>query len=973
MVKIHRYLKRMFTAVLFFLLTVRMIIPLPVSAEEPAQKVVRVGWYDSSFNTIDQFGRRSGYAYEYQLKVASYTGWTYEYIGGSWSQLLQMLVNGEIDLLSDVSYTEERNTKMLFPDFPMGAEEYYLFVGPDNREITSSDPHSLNGKRIGANKDSVQADYCREWADQNGVSAELIELVNTEDESLAKLETGELDAYVTVDSFVNPKRAVPVFKVGSSDFFFAVSNSRPDLLNELNLAMQAIQDENRYFNQQMFEKYIRTSGANSFLSPEELSWLSGHGPIRVGYQDNYLAFCAKDRTTGELTGAIRDYLGYAEDCLENADLTFETAAYPTVEAAIEALKNDEVDCVFPANLGGFDGEKLGITMSPSLMNTDIFAIIRQADVNTFANREYVVAAVNQGNPNYDAFLYDHYPTWRKVYFEDTEACLKAVSDHVADCVLVSSYRYNNISRLCEKLHLTTFPTATGIDYSFAVKKGNTRLYSVLSKMISQIPTSAVNSALSYYITEDSKRTIGDIVSDNLAAVIAVSAVLIAVILYLLLKSMKAEKKAKELISATETDSLTGLYNRDYFFQYANAMYREHPETPRDAIVVNIEQFHAINALNGRDFGDQILRILGNDMRLFAEEKNGIAGRFGADRFDLYCDHSDAYKEIFDRLQGKIDTLAPGAHIRLRMGVRPYQEGVEPVQMFDMARTACSKARGHFKEHLIIFNEELQQKELLDQRLLNDLRRALDCYEFEVHYQPKFDISQKPPKLVGAEALIRWMHPELGMIAPPDFIPLLERAGMIAEVDKYVWSLAARQIARWRAEFGVTIPVSVNLSRVDVFDPKLESVLDNILQQNGLEHNALELEVTESAYTENEDELIHVVENLHKKGYTVEMDDFGTGYSSLSMLSALPIDVLKMDRTFIHNIGSEGKNVQLVALILGIADSLHIPVIAEGVESEAQLKLLEDLGCTLVQGFCFSKPVHPSDFEKRFLENRGGDV
>ena len=165
---------------------------------------------------------------------------------------------------------------------------------------------------------------------------------------------------------------------------------------------------------------------------------------------------------------------------------------------------------------------------------------------------------------------------------------------------------------------------------------------------------------------------------------------------------------------------------------------------------------------------------------------------------------------------------------------------------------------------------------------------------------------------------------------------------------------------------MTIPVSVNLSRVDVFDPTLENTLEGILSQNGLEHSVLELEVTETAYTENADQLIQVFENLHQKGYTVEMDDFGTGYSSLNMLSYLPIDVLKMDRSFIQNIEKNERDVQLVALIIGIAKNLNIPVIAEGVETESQLLMLKKMGCSFVQGYYFSRPVHPSEFEEKFL-------
>lgn len=942
------------------------LLPTGMARAQSPSQIVRVGWYESPYNTIDKQGRRSGYAYEYQLKIAAYTGWTYEYVSGSWPELMQMLVDGDIDLMSDVSYTQERSEQMLFTDYPMGAEEYYLFVAPGNQQISSSDPSTLNGKRVGVNKGSIQANYYRDWAKRNGIRAELVELTTPENESLAMLESGELDAYVTVDAFTDPECALPVFKVGSSDFFFTVARERQDLLGDLNSALGRIQSENRFYNQQLFERYIKTAGANAFLSPEEQKWLSGHGAIRVGYVDNYLAFCATDKATGELTGVMKDYLSYAGDCLKNAHLEFEPVGYPTVEAALEDLKQGDIDCVFPANFSGFDGERQGFVMSPPLMSTDVYALVRQADVNNFTNREHVVVAVNEGNPNYESFLLDHYPGWRTVYFQSTEDCLKAVADRVADCVLVSSYRYNNISRLCEKHRLTTVRTAVELDYCFASAKGNTELFSILAKVVCQVPGSTVTSALPYYIAEDAKLDLFELLSDHMVLVLTLSAALMLIILFLMLRSRSAEKKAKQLIAVTERDTLTGLYNREYFFQYANRMHEEQPDKPMDAMVLDIGQFHSLNELNGWDFGDQVLRVLGNELQSIAGELEGIAGRFAADSFDLYCRHTGDYPAILERLQSKVEAIVPNANIRIRMGVMPWQPQMETVQMLDRARTACAMAKGNYASHLVVYDETMQQRELREQRLLNDLRRALDCYEFEVYYQPKYDIQSEPPALVGAEALIRWNHPELGLIPPNDFIPLFERNGRIGEVDQYVLAQAARQIASWRSQFGATVPVSVNLSRVDVFDPTLESHLDDALRQNGLDHSALKLEVTESAYMDNAEQLVRVVERLRGKGYIVEMDDFGTGYSSLNMLSSMPIDVLKMDRTFIENMGNSHRDEQLVGLILGIAANLKVPVIAEGVETQSQLRQLRQLGCTLVQGYYFSPPLHPSDFESRLL-------
>lgn len=966
----RRHAPRLVSLLLCLLLSAAFL----TSSAEPADdrvKVVRVGWYESSFNSTDDFGRRSGYAYEYQQRIAAYASWRYEYIHGSWPELLQMLIDGEIDLMSDVSYTPERAELMLFPTAAMGSEDYCLFISPDNRAISRTDYTTLNGKKIGVNRGSVQADYFREWAERNNVEAELTEVTTGEDENLQMLQRGELDAYITVDSFekggaAEAGRPVPVCKIGSSDFYFAVSKGRPDLLQDLNTALNCIQEENRNYGQALAEKYLYSSSANAFLTPEESDWLNAHGAIRVGYQDNYLAFCAQDPETGELTGALKDYLEAASDCVTGAHIDFEPVAYATAAEAVEALRKGEVDCVFPANLGPSDAEDMGLCMTTPIMSTDVFAIVRAADKQLFSGREHVVVAVNEGNPNYDGFLRDVFPSWRTIYYRTTPDCLNAVSDGVADCVLVSVYRYDNIARQCEREHLTFVTTDAKLDYCFAVSRGNPFLYSILARVSAQVPDSTVHTALSRYVAENARKTLGEFLEENVWAVIGIAAAILLVILFFMIRSIKAQRSANKLIKATETDALTGLYNRDFFLEYAGKIRREYPDTPMDAVVLNIDRFHSVNALNGRAFGDRVLRELGSELRDAAEASGGIAGRFEADRFDLFCRSGMDYSDLYERLQGSINRTAPSVGIRLRMGVMLWEKNMEAVQQFDKARTACSLARDNYNEHLIIFDERMQEREDYEQRLLNDVQRALHSYEFEVYYQPQFDIRCDPPKIASAEALVRWNHPELGLIPPGDFIPLFERHGKIGDVDRYVWSETAQQIARWRDMYGVTIPISVNLSRVDVFDPALESTLEKLLAYHGLSQETLKLEVTESAYTGNAGQVVRVVESLRQKGYVVEMDDFGSGYSSLNMLSAMPVDVLKMDRDFIRKLGEGEKDTSLVALIIGIAGSLKIPVVAEGVETGEQLQILRELGCTLVQGFYLSMPIPADQFEEKYI-------
>ena len=438
------------------------------------------------------------------------------------------------------------------------------------------------------------------------------------------------------------------------------------------------------------------------------------------------------------------------------------------------------------------------------------------------------------------------------------------------------------------------------------------------------------------------------------------------IVWILLQQREKEKKIAEdrkaLIDETERDSLTGLYNQSFFFAYANQYYREHPGEPMEAVMLNIDSFHGVNTLYGWEFGNTVLRLLGGAIREFQSGAPGIAGRIEADCFVIYTSHSVDYEVALNKFQEELNRF--NSSVRVRMGVMPKTTGVEPKQMFERARTACGLARKQFKPHLVVFDEKMHRREIFERRLLNDLEKAVKTQQFLVCYQPKFDIQCEPPKLVSAEALVRWRHPEYGILSPTEFVPFLERNGRIGVVDKYVWREVARQIAAWRKTHGVEIPVSVNLSRIDIFDPSLVDTIEELVNENELKRASLKLEVTESAYTESADQVIEVVNTLRKKGYHIEMDDFGSGYSSLNMLSTLPIDILKMDQEFVKNIGRDEKDDRLVGLILDIARNLRVPVVAEGVETREQLELLKKMGCNYVQGFSFARPLPPEIFEKQ---------
>jgi EAL domain-containing protein (putative c-di-GMP-specific phosphodiesterase class I) len=308
------------------------------------------------------------------------------------------------------------------------------------------------------------------------------------------------------------------------------------------------------------------------------------------------------------------------------------------------------------------------------------------------------------------------------------------------------------------------------------------------------------------------------------------------------------------------------------------------------------------------------------------------------------------------------------NIRVRIGVWQYVDRgtVDPESWFDRAKTACDRISGNFTTSVAIYNSGLHTKYLREERLIHDIYEAIEHKDLKVYYQPKYAIQGDKPHLRSAEALIRWIHPTLGFINPGDFIPLFESNGLIQMVDYYVWNEAAAQVRRWKEENHWTVPVSVNVSRIDIYDPDLENKLCNIMQENKLSPNEYMIEITESAYSENSKGLIEVLNSMRSKGFHIEMDDFGTGYSSLSMLTALPIDILKIDMSFVRNMELDEKNKKMVELIIDIAKFLKVPSVAEGVETESQLRTLRKMGCDVIQGYFFSKPVPPEEFVK-FIE------
>ncbi|KXL53304.1 phytochrome-like protein cph2 [Anaerotignum neopropionicum] len=420
------------------------------------------------------------------------------------------------------------------------------------------------------------------------------------------------------------------------------------------------------------------------------------------------------------------------------------------------------------------------------------------------------------------------------------------------------------------------------------------------------------------------------------------------------------EKAK-LLDFAQRDRLTSLYAREPFYHLITEVLEKNPDKKYDILCSDIERFKLVNELFGSEEGDALLKFVAQMIEDKVKDV-GICGRIGGDIFAALIPHQDQYSEqFFSESADFINQYNSNLHSVIKFGIYTIEDRTLPANiMCARACLALESIKGKYGMHCAYYDDSIRQKLLDEQFILSNMKSALVNREFVVFFQPKYDLLDE--KICSAEALVRWKHPERGLIPPNQFIQIFENNGFITELDLYVLEETCKWVRSWIDRGNPMIPVSVNISRADIFNSNLDAILLSLLKKYGLDPSHIHLEITESAYTENAEQMIHGIKQLKELGFVIEMDDFGSGYSSLNMLSELPIDVLKLDMRFVQNYDRSRDKRNIMSFVISLAKWMNLKVVAEGVETEEQVNLLKLLGCHWVQGFFYSKPLPLDAFE-----------
>ena len=538
---------RSICAMLCLLLLLPPLFPVKAAAETVPAKVVRVGSFEDTFNYVNEKGIRKGYGYELLQTLSGYTGWQLEYVTCDWSDCFEKLKNGEIDIMGDISYTEDRTEEMLFSDEPMGEEKDYLYADLSREDITASDYKTLNGKKIGVLMGTEPEVMLTEWEEKYDLKTQHVNIANNED-AKQKLANHEIDCFVSMEeSFWTELGISTITRVGSSDIYYAINKDRADIKEELDNAMRALEDADPFYTADLYKRYF-SMDYTPILTGEEKAWLKEHGAIRMGFLAGDSGVSTYNPSTGEITGTITDYIRFAKDCLGNQELEFQMVGYDSQKAELDALKSGEIDMVFHFDQSPNLAEEYRVACTNTTWTSNMMAVTNKEHFNeTQANR----VAVPQNKISLTRYLAVYYPQWEIVDCAAQEDAAKLVESGQADCFVTGTGSEGTYNK---KYDFYSVPLPSPAKSCFAVNSGNGILLSILNKTIKAMPANMLTASLAMYKSAARKVTLGEFIRDNFVMVLLVSSIFVAVILLAILKLLRKARKAEAAARKAANDT-----------------------------------------------------------------------------------------------------------------------------------------------------------------------------------------------------------------------------------------------------------------------------------------------------------------------------------------------------------------------------------------------------------------------------------
>ena len=944
--------------------------------EENDHRIIVVGWYEQDgYMREDSNGQLTGFGVDYLKAIAYYTGWEYRFVKGSRRQCLTWLESGQIDLMSPVSTTLELNNAKI-ARVVIGDDYGYIYKLGNNFSLDYGDALQMNNVTLGIKRDSGVEENLRRYCEENQITFYELVYFDSMEEMLRQLANEKVDAIVT-DSFVNLSDLKVVGRFFNGQMTFASSDV--ELLGQLNRAMEEIKMNNPSFTEELRNLYFAEASHNDLeYSQEEKVFLEGEKVYNV-------ALCLDQYPVCYQTGANQGYKGIAIEILKKIEyhtgLTFEIRYVDSYNQGIVLLEEGEVDilgsCILPSsgicgvswnNNTGLPGEEY----TAGFYEANMALIGERSQKIEDALRVAVPEWFMQGKEK----LEELYPQYEYIIYENDAACFEAILNKEVDAAIQSDLKVNEVSIYKKYKEIQNLKYIPGsYSASFAVRDDEALLLGILDKAINSISEGSKAAIFNNNIQHISIERFSFwefIFQYKIYLFIGIMMIILLNYVHGYYRKYKIELKNKEI---AYRDSIANISSMEKFRLDVLPILQGHEKGNYYALAVDVDKFKVINDLYGYDQGDRVIAFLAKMLKLGLTEKDYIT-RNHADNFVIFK-YSTSIRAVEDYLRGVFEAIEVALinkqthyHLVLKAGIY-HLEGNDDIlsSIIDKA----SLAKGHI-EHIHrstyrIYEESMRQENIYAKYLENEMNDALKTGQFCIYLQPQVDFKTK--KVVSAEALVRWDHPRDGMIPPSRFLPIFEKNGFINCLDFYVWEQAIKTIADWRRQKKIMVPIAINLSRVDVQNDNMASELRSLMDKYGLESRWIKTELTESICLEGDDLMMERMQELRQLGLNIAVDDFGSGYSSLHMLKKMPIDILKIDKSFLDfDLDMDIRDEIIIRDIVEMGKHLDLQIIAEGVETQEQSNFLESIGCDIAQGYFYGKPMSVEDFEALLLKQYG---
>ena len=965
----YRYLKR---GILLFFIALLLYSDKSLAAGE---KVIRVGWYEKEgYFEKDKDGNIYGFGVDYLNAIADYTGWKYEFKEGTKRQCMNWLVSGSIDLLSPVGVTEELNNAHIAREV-IGEDYGYLYKSANNFEVGYEEIQRFENMTVGMEVESGLEDNLKRYCEDKGISFYEIKQYSTTDEMINELAVGKLDA-VVADSYVNLDNMKVIGRFSNGRVTFAVS--RQELVNDLNDALESIKLDNPSFTEDLRKLYFSEGSQNNLeYRKEEKRFLDQKHNYKVLLPAKQYPICY-------LSDDGRNYRGIAPEILKKisyyTDIDFQIEYVDYVDQGMEMIADDQADILGGIVLSTQDihsfntvlsnGETVSFTAPFYEVN---LAIVGRKNTDMNGNLAVAVPSYLQGGVE---LLEEIYPHYSYVVYSGDEECFDKIIKREVDAAVQTDLKINELMIYDKYKEIQNLKYIPG-NYSvtFLVQTEDELLISVLDKSLNSIsPTSLssiVNNNIQHIAME--KMTLTEIWEEYESYIILVMIATIATFASILgYSKYKREERSKE---KAYRDSVAKISSMEKFRIDVTPLLRSPAKTDYYVIAADIDKFKVINDLYGYEQGDMTIAFVASVLKQNLGSTDFIT-RSIADNFVVLKrannqEEIEAYLvKVFEVIDRAISEKDIHYHMIIKAGIyqiRPEDDEISSI--IDKANLAkISMGRFHQSSYRF-YSEEMRQKNLEVKRIENNMEEALKNNEFSVYLQPQVDLVTK--KIVSAEALVRWIHPTEGMIPPGKFIPVFENNGFVVQLDLFVWEEAIKTLVRWRDNNQIMVPIAINLSRIDVGKEGMIDRLIGMMEKYRLEKKWIKTELTESACLDNDDLVMNRMHQLKEYGFRIAVDDFGSGYSSLHLLKRMPIDILKIDKSFLDFTEEIPLNDEIVMRdVVEMGKHLNLQIIVEGVETVEQSDFLEAIGCDIAQGYFYGKPMPVEEFEKLLLEHYG---